>query len=288
MNRRNFVSMGFAVAAGGSALTLRATPSQELDRPGRLDSLYFDSHGELLYARVFVPDAPGRVVLLLHGCPGAELNLDIAHALRRAGYCVFVPHYRGSWGMPGAFSFANVVEDAGAAITYIGSRPFAEKFGTVRSLSLAGHSLGGFAALQNAARFASVDSVASVAGFNFGLWAREARRTPALNVERDWAESVRPLAGTSASELASEALAAPPTWDLTTLVEALHAKPALLVAASDDAAAPRALHHAPLVESLRRTNARVSEAILPTGHDFASARLQLIDELVTWLRATHR
>ena len=41
----------------------------------------------------------------LHGLPGEERNQDLAQVLRRAGYAVLLPHYRGAWGSAGIFSF---------------------------------------------------------------------------------------------------------------------------------------------------------------------------------------
>ena len=49
---------------------------------------------------------PHPTVVLLHGLPGNEKNLDLAQAMRRAGWNVITFNYRGSWGSPGTFSFA--------------------------------------------------------------------------------------------------------------------------------------------------------------------------------------
>src|SRR5437870_4834283 len=58
---------------------------------------------------------PHPTILLLHGLPGNEQNLDLAQSVRRAGWNVLTLHYRGSWGSPGAFSFEHCLEDAAAA-----------------------------------------------------------------------------------------------------------------------------------------------------------------------------
>jgi pimeloyl-ACP methyl ester carboxylesterase len=59
---------------------------------------------------------PHPTVLILHGSPGNEQNLDPAQALRRAGYNVLFFHYRGSWGSPGKFTQAGGVDDGQAAV----------------------------------------------------------------------------------------------------------------------------------------------------------------------------
>src|SRR3546814_13526648 len=58
-------------------------------------------------------------LLLLHGFPGNEQNLDLAQAARRAGWNVLTLHYRGSWGSPGSFSFTHASEDAWNALQYL-------------------------------------------------------------------------------------------------------------------------------------------------------------------------
>lgn len=58
-------------------------------------------------------------VLLLHGIPGCERNLDLAQALRRAGFHVMTFHYSGCWGSDGAYSLANDLEDASTVLDFI-------------------------------------------------------------------------------------------------------------------------------------------------------------------------
>lgn len=65
---------------------------------------------------------PHPTVLLLHGLPGNEQNIDLAQAVRRLGWNVLTIHYRGSWGGPGIFSFEHCLEDAAAALDWIRDR----------------------------------------------------------------------------------------------------------------------------------------------------------------------
>ena len=41
-------------------------------------------------------NGPKSTLLLLHGLPGNEQNLDLAQEIRRAGWNVLTMHYRGS------------------------------------------------------------------------------------------------------------------------------------------------------------------------------------------------
>ncbi len=58
-------------------------------------------------------------MVLFHGLPGNEKNLDLAQAVRRAGWDVITLNYRCSWGSPGTFSFNNSLEDALAVLAYL-------------------------------------------------------------------------------------------------------------------------------------------------------------------------
>src|SRR5919201_4500441 len=61
------------------------------------------SHGAKLYSVIYIAAGAGPhpTVLMLHGFPGNEKNLDLAHSIRRAGWNVLVPFYRGAWGSGG-------------------------------------------------------------------------------------------------------------------------------------------------------------------------------------------
>src|SRR5271170_4218023 len=77
--------------------------------PAAMDSFQIPSHGALLNALVYVAAGvgPHPAVVLLHGFPGNERNLDLAQDIRRAGWDVLYFDYRGSWGSPGDFSFSH-------------------------------------------------------------------------------------------------------------------------------------------------------------------------------------
>ena len=85
-------------------------------RRGRLLSVLYTAGGEGLHP----------VVLLLHGIPGCEKNIDLAQDLRRAGFHVLMFHYSGSWGSDGDYALAHNLEDAETALDFILSD---EKYG---------------------------------------------------------------------------------------------------------------------------------------------------------------
>jgi pimeloyl-ACP methyl ester carboxylesterase len=257
------------------------------DVAGTLTSAVFTSAGVSLFARVWVPgrqDPPK--VLLLHGFPGTELNFDLAHALRRAGFLVVLPHYRGSWGMGGTYSWAHVLQDADACAAWMESPAFTAAYGDGDLHAVIGHSLGGFAALQTGVAVPTA-RVVSIAGYNFGAVASRDRANPAAReaLGRDWEPATMPLAGTSGGALAAEAFDCPEDWNLERLGGRYAGRNVLLVSAGRDEIAPSSVHHDPLVASFADAGVNVSNERLDTDHSLASARTRLCDVVCRWLFA---
>jgi predicted alpha/beta-fold hydrolase len=102
-----------------SAITTDPVP----DKANRaaMETFQLPSHGAKLNALAYVAAGAGPhpVVILLHGFPGNEKNLDLAQAIRRDGWDVVYFDYRGSWGSPGDFSFTHSIGDNQSAIAYV-------------------------------------------------------------------------------------------------------------------------------------------------------------------------
>jgi len=82
-------------------------------------------------------------VILLHGSPGYEQNMDLAQALRRDGWNVLAMHYRGSWGSEGIFSFTNCMEDVGTMLAHVSEPANNAKFhADLRRIVVIGHLYG--------------------------------------------------------------------------------------------------------------------------------------------------
>ena len=261
--------------------------------PGGVTLVAVPSHGEridaLFYRAAGAETHP--VLVLLHGFPGVEQNSDLAHAARRAGWNVIVPHYRGAWGSAGTYSWTHVLEDAAAVVAWLRTDAIARTTGTdPRTVAVAGHSLGGFAALMTAADDPSIAGAAAFAAFDFGAYTHALGGTPGAVEETAaaWSGDAAVLHGTSGQALAEEAFARGAAWDLRARADALagagNGRPLLLVAATDDDVAPAALHHAPLVDALRARCARdLTARTLTADHSFADARFAAADLLVEWL-----
>ena len=117
-----------------------ATPGFDEANPPSLVETSFEIAGDRVNGIVYVANGPGPhpTVVLLHGLPGNERNLDLAQDLRREGFNVLFFHYRGAWGSEGEFSASNVIEDVGGATAYVRANAVALRADPARIL-LVGH-----------------------------------------------------------------------------------------------------------------------------------------------------
>lgn len=116
-----------------------------------LQGVTFDSGGHRLVGTLYLARgaAPKPTVLLLHGCPGLEKNLDLAAALRDRGRNALVFHYRGCWGSEGPYDLRTIPGDVTAAVDHLQSGEYQSV--DRDQLAVVGHSLGGWAAILAAA-----------------------------------------------------------------------------------------------------------------------------------------
>ena len=145
-------------------------PVPDPAHPPAIMELSVTSDGMRLPGLMYIANGPGPhpTVVLLHGIPGNEKNLDIAQALRRAGFNVLFFHYRGAWGAEGSYSVLQVADDALAALALLQEPENAARYRVdTGRLSLLGHSLGGFASLRAGSLAAEVRCVGAIAPANF-------------------------------------------------------------------------------------------------------------------------
>jgi diadenosine tetraphosphate (Ap4A) HIT family hydrolase/pimeloyl-ACP methyl ester carboxylesterase len=260
-------------------------PKTGADRPPAMSAFQFESHGSKLNAVIYTAEGPGPhpTLLLFHGFPGNEQNLDLAQAVRRAGWNVMTLHYRGSWGSEGAFSFGHVMEDGTAAIDYLRSPEARARFGVdPRRIAVAGHNMGGMVAAYTVAR--DSDALGTVLIDAWDLAAEGRSLTdPAKKrvfIEGELRDDLPPLSGTSEAALVSELAAAPPALDLIATVPAIAPRP-LLVIGAEKAGAPTAKAVAAAVQ--KAGGQKVDFVTMPTDHSFSDRRIQLEATIIDWL-----
>ena len=151
---------------------LTTDPPADKAYPAAMETFQIPSHGAMLNALAYVAEGAGPhpVVILLHGFPGNEKNLDLAQAIRRAGWDVVYFDYRGSWGSPGDFSFTHSIEDTQAAIAYLRDASHAKKLRADSGyLVLIGHSMGGFIARYVGAQDPAIKAVGLISAADMGV-----------------------------------------------------------------------------------------------------------------------
>jgi uncharacterized protein len=119
----------------------------------------FDSDGHRLIGTIYLAHGEDQkpTVLLLHGCPGLEKNLDLAVLLRDRGWNSLLFHYRGCWGSAGRYDLRTVPRDVVAAVDYLADHPAVDS----RRIAVVGHSMGGWAAIVTAAAEPRLRAVAT-------------------------------------------------------------------------------------------------------------------------------
>lgn len=279
-----------APQGAGPGDALSADPPTDPTHPASLaEGIAFESEGARMNAILYeaAGAGPHPTAILLHGFPGNERNLDLAHALRRAGWNAMFFHYRGSWGSLGSFSFGNVLEDVGAVLDQVRAPAFAREHRIDPArIALIGHSMGGFAALTLASERPEVRCAVSLAGANFGLLAgsladpTQAGRV-AANFEQWGGGPIRDLSG---AQLVAELRENGARFDLTRRAPALAAKPVLLVAGRRDSVARLELHHAPLAAAIAtQPGAQLSQIVLEDDHAFSGSRIALAHAVLDFL-----
>lgn len=110
---------------------------------------------------------PHPTIVLLHGLPGNERNLDIAQNMRRAGFNVIYFNYRGTWGSKGLFKFRNTIEDAGAVVDYLTDSLNRETLKVdTGKIAFIGHSMGAGIALIAGLKDPRIKGVFAISVFN--------------------------------------------------------------------------------------------------------------------------
>lgn len=275
------------VAAATPPAAVVTDTARDAKHPASNQQLLIPSAGVGLNALLLKASgaAPKPTLLLLHGLPGNEQNLDLAQAIRRAGWNVLTLHYRGSWGSPGKFSIAGAVDDAAAAMAFLRQPDNALKYGIdPRRVLIGGHSMGGFAAARYAAAHPDTGGLLLLDAWNPGETGKEVLAHPESRAEfiaglgEDFGNS---LAGTDAATLLDEIAAHADDWDLSTQAAALALTPTLVIGARYG----NGEGNQALAGMLRAQHkARISNITLDSDHAFADHRIALSAAVVGWLQ----
>ena len=262
-----------------SAITTDPPPDKNF--PPVMEAPDIISHGSRLNAVFYLAagGAPHPTVLLLHGFPGNEKNLDLAYVLQRAGWNVLFFHYRGAWGSSGNFTFSNALEDTQAAVDFLRDPKSVAKYRIdPKRIVLIGHSMGGFIAAHTAAHDPRVSALVMMAAWNLGAVVTR----PSLAERMDTFINASPrLVGTTPDSLVAEAKAHAEEWNYVNYAPQLKNRPVLILEV-DDRNMP---DNQAMAENLDKAgNAQVTEKYLETDHTFSDHRIALQIAILEWLQ----
>ncbi len=280
------------IAACAAAPEVPATASRFAD-PASIDAAFppglaevsFESGGDRLNGHIYLANGAGPhpAVILLHGFPGNEKNLDLAQALRRDGFNVMFFHYRGAWGSEGVYSFSHLIEDVGAAASFLRTNAADYRVDPAKLITI-GHSMGGFAALQAAARDPAIACTAAIAPANLGARVFAFDQSPELEAGfRAYADSLQMLAGFDGERGVAEIRANAGAFELQTLTPGLAGKQVLIVGSDKDASVSLENVIKPLIAAYEADPAlKTTGVILPGDHSFSWTREALINTVADW------
>jgi pimeloyl-ACP methyl ester carboxylesterase len=261
-----------------------ADPPQDKAHPAAMDALALPTHGTRINAVIYTAAGEGLhpTVLLLHGFPGNEQNLDLAQAIRREGWNVLTLHYRGAWGSPGAFTFAHVLEDAQAALDWLRVPANDAKYQIDRSkLVVIGHSMGGWAAAYAGAHDPGVIGVGLISAADMGGLMGAAPRPAALKAIDDNMGTSAGMHTLNATpeDLADEVIRNMKTYALGADAPGL-AKHPLLIVTSDDGLKGG---NDALAAAIGDSGAPITQVHLATDHSYSDQRIALEATVIRWL-----
>jgi uncharacterized protein len=257
-----------------------------------MEEISISSDGDRMNGLLYLAAGAGPhpVVLLLHGYPGFERNLDLAQAARRAGYDVVYFDYRGTWGSAGTFSYAHALADVDTALSWIRSAAIAEKyhFDPTR-ISVVGHSFGGWLSLMTGARQPANVCVAAFAAENAGWDGNRFpdhpdERTEELDYFRATMREGAPIRAT-AEEVQNEIIQHAAAWNYLNQANALKDHALLSISSTRDTPDENVAMHKQLADGVHSVGGtRVRNLVVEDDHPFSSHRVALAEALVHWLR----
>jgi pimeloyl-ACP methyl ester carboxylesterase len=255
-------------------------PAPDKAHPARMEVLHIPSGGGEINGVAYLASGPGShpTLVICHGWPGNEKNLDLAQAVRRAGWNAIAFNYRGSWGSPGSFHFAQNPEDAKAVLAYLRDPANAARLGVdVRKMALVGHSMGGWVTAMVAGQDDGLLGAGLISAANMGAVGTMDR----AGLVKLSGESAESLAGTSPEIMADELIAGRKAFDFLPAASGL-AKKSLLVLSSDDGLAPQT--DALIAATRAQGGTRITAVHAATDHSWSDRRIFLQAQVIRWLQ----
>ena len=270
-----------ATAEAASPPCSAVDPPRDAAHPAHNKQLLIASGGVGMNALLFAAAGAGShpTVILMHGLPGNERNLDLAQAIRRCGWDVLTFTYRGAWGSPGDFSISNAMDDTAAALAFARSQAAANLGIDPKHIVLAGHSMGGATAGMTAASTSGLDGLVLIDAWNIaGGTSKNARTRDEL--ARGFDDFGNSLHGATPETVADNAVANRAKWNLVQAASHYRDLPVLMLTARYGIG-DRDL---PVTAAMQSAGARVTAVQIDSDHSFSDHRLALAATVTDWLQ----
>ena len=272
-----------AQSAAPIPAAIGADPVPDVKFPARMETLHIPTGGVKINGVAYIAAGPGPhpTFVLMHGLPGIEKNLDLAQAVRRAGWNAVTFNYRGSWGSPGRYSFAQNLQDADAVLSFLRDPANAKALNVdPHRIALGGHSMGGWVTVETAAHDKDLlGAVIISAGDlgNAGVGAKVARAQIVGFME----SNREALAGVTGETMTDELAAHGSQWTFATAAPNLtHTR--LLVLYGDDFVTADSVKLLGAIKAAGGTLAQ--SAHVPTDHSWSDHRIALEALVINWLQ----
>lgn len=267
--------------------------------PVTQDPVNIDAHFPPAFYEIFIPienvkmtgfiltangQGPHPTVVLMHGLPGNEKNLDLAQSLRRAGFNVLFFHYRGSWGSEGNYSFLQLHQDALAVLSFL--RKNSHKYRVdIHHLTIMGHSFGGYTALRAGSIDKNVACVVAISAANPGLIASSHRDTKHHESSQfsQYIDQLIMLRNFPGTQAISEIKQHGKEMDTRNYGQGLKNKKVLLIGGNNDTTVPISTQKEVYANYHKIKGLDVTNDIIPGDHAFSISRFQLQHHVVSWL-----
>lgn len=278
------LAVSSAVLSQSVPAAIFTDPPADAAHPAAMAVLHIPSHGVTINGIVYRPSGAGPfpTLVICHGLPGNEKNLDLAQAVRRAGWNAVTFNYRGSWGSPGNFRFAQNIEDADAVLAYLRIPANAAKLGVdTKRIAIAGHSMGGWVTVHVAAHDHGLMGAILISAADMGAMASRGTRE---QVTAEMTDNMDTLNGVTAASMADEIIAHAKQFAFSSAVDGLSGVP-LLVLSADDGLAPGT---DALVQAVKaKGNTKITSIHAATDHGWSDHRIFLERTIINWLGQLH-
>ncbi len=278
------IGLSFVVAAQLPAQIPRAIftdPPRDSVNPARVQILHIPSGGVRINGLAYIAQGARShpVVILLHGLPGNEKNLDLAQAIRRAGWDVITFNYRGSWGSPGEFRFANNLEDAESVLAFVRDTANARALNLdPHRIVMAGHSMGGWVTALTTSHHPELLGAILISAADMG----SKHGAPRDKLAALMADNMESLAGVTAESMADELITNGSHWMFDGADAEGLARVPMLILTANDHLAPDVR---PLIKQARALgNKRVIVTHRATDHSWNDSRIALESYVISWLQ----